>query len=57
MWMSTKYRVPSGAKAMPNGLYWSGLFPRSATVVPGTEPRPGSGCPLALTQTMEGSPM
>ena len=42
---------------MPNGLYWSGFFPSSAIVVPGTEPRPGSGCPLALTQTMEGFPM
>ena len=55
--MSMKYSVPSGANAMPNGLYWPGLFPRSAIVVPGTDPRPGSGLPSAVTQMMAGLPM
>ncbi len=52
-----KYSVPSGAKAIPNGLYWPGSFPRSAIVVPGTEPRPGSGWPSLVTQMIPGFPM
>ena len=55
--MSMKYSVPSGAKAMPNGLYWSGFLPSSAMVVPGTGPRPGSGWPVSVTHWMPGFPM
>ena len=55
--MSTKYNVPSGANAIPKGLYWLGLVPMSATGVPGTVPYPGSGWPSLVTQVMEGLPM